>query len=210
MTIFARTNQGQEAAYKTESVLPRKLRSILKLIDGKTTLLMFEQNLRSFGDVRSIFYSLAEAGLIRVLPDSAQHVGSNLRLGEADRQPLMGLRDTGDWMLRRNAYAEHFQSGYAATSDMPAEQNFPLSDAQAFTVNRNKANALKAVVGDMADFVLTHMPDQSFGLLKEIEQITSIELLGVTLGGYEQLVSHFGPASEAHLKNVRQVVRENM
>ena len=63
MAIFVRTEEGQEAAYSPQSALPRKLKSILKVIDGRTTLNAFEKNLSSFGDVRAILQSLDMAGL---------------------------------------------------------------------------------------------------------------------------------------------------
>jgi len=210
MTIFVRTNQGQESAYKTESVLPRKLRSILKLIDGKTTLRMFEQNLKSFGDVRSIFYSLAEAGLIRVLPKGAEHVRVNMHLRDAEQQGLMEPSIAGDWLPTPGLYTEHSQPAYGVASSRSPEQNFRLSDTQAVLMDEKKAYALKAVVDDMSAFVLMHLPDQSFELLKEIEEITSIQLLAVTLGGYAQMVSHLGPVSDVHLKHIKRVVSENM
>jgi len=210
MTVYMRTARGQDEAYKAESATPRKLRSILKLIDGKTTLRMFEQNLKSFGDVRSIFQSLAEAGLIRALPQGAEHFRVNMLRTDVKRQRLMEPSDGGDWMATRSLYAEHSQPADGATNSRLPEHNFRLSDTQAIVMYEKKAHALKAVVDDMAGFVLTHMPDQSFGLLKEIEEITSIELLAVTLGGYAQMVSHLGPAGDVHLKHIKRVVSENM
>ena len=64
MAVFVRTEKGQEAAYSPQSALPRKLKSILKVIDGRTQVSTFEKNLSSFGDVRAILQSLDMAGLI--------------------------------------------------------------------------------------------------------------------------------------------------
>lgn len=210
MTVYVRTSEGQDAAYNPASALPRKLRSILKLVDGKTTHRMFEQNLQSFGDVRSILHALAESGLIRALPEGAQHVRVNMNVSDAERQKLMEPRDAGDWMPTRSPYAEHSQPGHGAVNGWSTPQNTAPSNAHITATDEKRAGALKAVVDDMAGFVLTHMPDQSFSLLKEIEEITSIELLAVTLGGYEQMVSHLGQAGDAHLKQIKQVLRENL
>ena len=210
MTVYVRTDQGLDEAYKMESVLPRKLRSILKLVDGRTTLLMFEQNLQSFGDVRSIFHSLAESGLIRALPDGAQHVRINMDASDAERQRLMEPSNAGGWLPTRSPYAEHVHAASVSVAEQPDGQNPGLPDAQALAIDEEKAMALKAVVDNMAGFVLTHLPDQSFSLLKEIEEITSMELLAVTLGGYEQMVSHLGAPSVAHLKYIKRVLHENL
>ena len=210
MTVYVRTDQGLDEAYKTESVLPRKLRSILKLVDGKTTLRMFEQNLQSFGDVRSIFHSLAESGFIKVLPDGAQHIRINMHASDAERQRLMEPANAVDWMPTRSPYAELSQPGFTAVKQPDGRQNTPLSDFQLAAADEKRSAALKTAVDEMAGFVLTHIPDQSFSLLKEIEEITSIELLAVTLGGYEQMVSHLGEPSIVHLRHIKRVLQENL
>ena len=210
MTVYVRTDQGLQEAYKAASVLPRKLRSILKLVDGKTTLRMFEQNLQSFGDVRSIFHSLVESGLIRVLPDGAQHVRVNMHATDAERQRLMEPSNAADWLPTRSPYSEHLQPAPSAIGERHSVPNPGLSDNQALVADEERAATLKAVVDNMAGFVLTHMPEQSFSLLKEIEDITSMELLAVTLGGYEQMVSHLGASSAEHIKYIKRVLQANL
>lgn len=218
MTVFVRTDLGQDEAYKTESVVPRKFRSILKLIDGRTSLRTFEQNLQSYGDINEIFQSLAEAGFIRVQPNDAQQVRINMNASLAERERQMEPSNTEDWMPTRSPYAERINPVSGVNGRLGGDPSFALSDLNtvprldtpAFALDDPQNPALRAVVDDMSSFVLTHMPDQSFLLLKEIEEITSIELLAVTLGGYEQMVSHLGPASDEHMKRIKQVLRENM
>ena len=65
MTVYMRTEEGQLAAYSADSVLPRKLRSLLKVIDGKTSLDVYGHTLHAFGDVKGVLRSLDLAGLIR-------------------------------------------------------------------------------------------------------------------------------------------------
>lgn len=67
MTLYGRTPEGQVAAYSPESALPRKLKSLLKLVDGKTELGMLVQCLQTFGDVRGVLQSLHAAGLLNVM-----------------------------------------------------------------------------------------------------------------------------------------------
>lgn len=210
MTVYVRTDQGLEAAYQADSALPRKLRSILKLIDGRTTLRMFEQNLQSFGDVGTILRSLADSGYITALPDGAQHVRVNMHASDAERQRLMEPTNAGDWMPTRSAYAEHLQPVSVEINEQRGNQNPGLSDTQALAINEEKEATLRAVLDSMAGFVLTHMPDQSFLLLKEIEDITSMELLAVTLGGYEQMVSHLGAPSIEHVRYIKRVLQDNL
>lgn len=72
MTLYARTPEGQVAAYSAESALPRKLKSLLKLVDGKTDLEVLAQNLQAFGDVRGVLQSLYAAGLLRITTADAK------------------------------------------------------------------------------------------------------------------------------------------
>ncbi len=69
MTVYIRTDEGQIAAYDPQSALPRKLKSLLKLIDGRTSLAVLEESLRAFGDVRGLVQSLDAAGLVKPLAD---------------------------------------------------------------------------------------------------------------------------------------------
>ena len=127
MTIFVRTDQGQVEAYSTDSTLPRKLRSILKMVDGRTALRTFEQNLQSFGDVKSILYSLAEAGLVSVQPEGAQHIRVNMNISDAEKQRLMEPDNAAHWMPTRSPYAEHSQPHQAPVNHWPAEQQFLIA-----------------------------------------------------------------------------------
>lgn len=72
MTLYARTPEGQVAAYSAESALPRKLKSLLKLVDGKTELELLVQSLQAFGDVRGVLQSLHAAGLLKVVGTDAR------------------------------------------------------------------------------------------------------------------------------------------
>ena len=86
MTLYARTSEGQVAAYSAGSALPRKLKSLLKLVDGKTDLEVLVNNLQAFGDVRGVLQSLHAAGLLKVMAADAKLGAPPARL--TDRQQL--------------------------------------------------------------------------------------------------------------------------
>ena len=71
-----------------------------------------------------------------------------------------------------------------------------------------RQQALARAVDLMASFVLTHIPVDSVGILKELESLESLEQLGATLGGYEQVIVQVGPATQDHLIQIRQILRE--
>lgn len=184
MTLYSRTPEGQVAAYSPDSALPRKLKSLLKLVDGKTELEVMVQSLQAFGDVRGVLQSLHAAGLLKVASDG--NIGA----------PLPRLTDS---FLGRDV---------ASSPDtLPLSRHSTMMVAPDAT-NPIRKQALARVVDLMASFVLIHIPTDSFGVLKELESLESLEQLGATLGGYEQVIANTGPAKEEHLYQVRQILRE--
>lgn len=67
MIIYVRTAAGNEAALNHNSALPRKLRTLLIAIDGRTRAGTYVNSLSSFGDVDALLGSLREAGLIEAV-----------------------------------------------------------------------------------------------------------------------------------------------
>ena len=216
MAVFVRTEEGQEAAYSPHSALPRKLKSILKVIDGRTPIDTFEKNLSSFGDVRAILQSLDMAGLIKKIESAApfapQSTAEFDELLSKPRKPVAPAASAStstfvadDWAATRSA-----NSIPASVPGMSAWQASELA-TQAMTAARlQHSPVLQEVLDSMANFVLTHLPEQSFQILKEIEEITSLELLAVTLGGYEQMVASVGESSVLHLNSIKQTLRNNL
>lgn len=207
MAIFFRTDEGQEAAYSPQSALPRKLKSILKVIDGRTTVGTFEKNLSSFGDVRAILHSLEMAGLIKHTESPASYAKVAVeQLPELPVQYSAALPASNvDWAPTRSPY-----SGQSNSTKMDAWQASELATQAMPAARQLQSPVLQDILDSMAHFVLTHLPEQSFQILKEIEEITTLELLAVTLGGYEQMVASVGEPSVHHLRSIKQTLRENL
>lgn len=73
MTVYQRTPEGKWAAYSAESPLPRKLKILLKAINGTVTEDVYATNLSAFGDVRELLRSLVQAGLIEEANQRTSH-----------------------------------------------------------------------------------------------------------------------------------------
>ncbi len=211
MTVYVRTEEGQLAAYSPDSALPRKLRSLLKVIDGKTSVDVYVNSLRAFGDVRGVLKSLDMAGLIRPM--------SQLPTGN---KPGMDPNATGaypstQWSETRTSQGTAYASTQFPTSAssgpqtqatyMPTRSAYENPDPSA---NYNRSRALGQAVDTMSHFILTNAPEQSFVILKELESLTNLEQLAVILGGYEQLIAHLGAPAQEHLLAVKQLLRENL
>ena len=185
MTLYVRTPEGQVAAYSAESALPRKLKSLLKLVDGKTDLQVLVGNLQAFGDVRGVLQSLHAAGLLKITTSDAK-----------PEAPLPRLTES------------FFGSDAASGPDTMMISRHSTMMVAPDSANPMRKQALNSAVDLMANFVLTHIPADSFGILKELEALESLEQLGATLGGYEQVIAHVGPSKDEHLYQVRQLLRE--
>ena len=209
MKIYVRTEEGQEAAYSPQSALPRKLKSILKVIDGKTRNDVFRKNLHSFGDVDGLLRSLELAGLLKVASEGVNDNRVNASLTNVAR--AQQLREQ-DWSATRTPLDQNSQlSAFQA----PSRPNYPSMQAgnngmAGSTPDLQQQAALTGVLDEMANFVLTHLPDQSFQILKEIEEIASLEVLAATLGGYEQMVANLGEISANHVRHIKSVLRQHL
>jgi hypothetical protein len=209
MTVYARTELGQQAAYDSQSELPRKLKSILRVIDGKTTDDVYIEKLQAFGDVKGMLRSLTLAGLVQPVSFGARHVRSNNGISDTERSVLMQPRSTNGWSATRSAYA---QSGFLSThvGARSDPDTVALPQSSSLQSKRKSARALQSATHLMGSFVFTHVPEQSSLILNELENIASLEMLAVMLSGYEQMISHLGEPSAQHVAQVKQILRDNL
>lgn len=225
MTVYMRTEEGQLAAYSADSVLPRKLRSLLKVIDGKTSLDVYGQTLHAFGDVKGVLRSLDLAGLIR--PMSQLPPGATR--AEAPSAASSGVNSSGHskpWgnsqqpdtlQISRPPVNSQFRPSQAAFGPNTTASFMNTRSAQesqmAYTdpaANFARSQALARAIDSMSNFVLTNAPEHSFVILKELDQISQLEQLAVTLGGYEQLIGHLGVPAQEHLGLIKGLLRDYM
>ena len=206
MIIYTRTEEGQLAAYSPSSVLPRKLRSLLKVIDGKTPVSVYNDSLRAFGDVEGVLTSLQMAGLIRTV---AQMFPSTAAVVSSDTAPVGSTMVWGNTDSRLPSPAMSRNFGNSGVTGQNTQAGFSPSNTIASVSGPARSQALGRAVDLMSNFVLTYAPEQSFMVLKELEELTDLEQLAVTLGGYEMLMGHLGPVAQEHLLLIKQILREN-
>lgn len=231
MTVYVRTEEGQLAAYSPDSALPRKLRSLLKVIDGKTTVAVYTNSLRAFGDVQGVLKSFDMAGLIRPLGLAASYAPvqvpvqvqaqaqaqARVQVPEPEVQPASAAEPPSRWsaakaMIGNKLAPPKFKSSQPSLPNNPTIHVYGQSvmPNRDMLSNPTDPQALARAVDLMSDFVLINAPTQAMMVLKELEQLQTLEQLAVTLGGYEQLISHVGAPAQAHLLLVKQILRDNM
>lgn len=206
--FYERTDKGQAAAYDASSVLPRKLKSLLKVIDGKTSRAVFANSLKAFGDVQGLLTSLQTAGLIELREQAAPHQSpdsaSNALLQSSSNRLAVSVSSK----LGFNAYGDSADSdGFALTQGLHTQPrgvlaNRPISPDLA----TQREIDLQTVLEDMSSFVLTYVPDQAVTVLTELEQTTTMEQLAVLMGGYQLMVSSAGEQAVIHLNDIRSVI----
>ena len=181
MTVYARTPDGQRAAYNAESPLPRKLRTLLKVINGRITEDEYAKMLSSFGDVRELLRSLERSGLI---VNTAKH---DLVVGDAGPVSAVAALPVALKLVPRSA---------APPAAPPGGDSDP---AMADWV-------LRLAIDSMSNFILTQLPDGAFTVLPEIEALTTLDQLDALLEGYAQFVAAAGEPSRAHLAEISQLL----
>jgi hypothetical protein len=195
MPIYQRTSEGQWAAYNTDSPLPRKLKILLKSIDGRVSDDVYAVNLKSFGNVQQILRSLLDAGLIEDIR-GGQRKSSTTKTSEAE--PKSRVSETAKpEAAAASAKVLHLVDAKQASA--PA-QSHPQGD-----MSLNDW-ALKVATETMSNFVLANLPNNAFRILPEIEALKSIDQLTVLMDGYAQCVHKAGPQGAAHLADIKALI----
>jgi hypothetical protein len=209
MTVYQRTPDGHWAAYDTESPLPRKLKVLLKAINGSAGHDVYVRSLNAFGDVLALLQSLARAGLIEDVRQPASPASASPAAVIAKIEPLSKASQAWDdtVILPGAGDARPAETAPAAESALPAVfavPAVPVVPAAASAPDTALAQALEA----MSTFVLTHLASSAFEVLPEIEAVTTLEDLGTLLGGYSQLVQRSGEPGRLHLARLVQLLEE--
>lgn len=206
MTIYVRTEEGDSKAYSAQSGLPFKQRAILKVVDGRTSVAVFEDSLRAFGDVRGLLESLVTSGLIKPLREPvhrAKAVEGPVSTGRLDS--VLKPHNERQWSATDIEFVESSQLATLtmhswmgpATIAMPAMGQAP---------NLGEVRALALAVNMIEKFVREHMAKDAPQILGNLSQMNSLELLAVSLGGYERTINHLGPVADRHVHALRVIL----
>ncbi len=221
MTVYQRTPEGKWAAYSTESPLPRKLKILLKAINGTVTEDVYATNLSAFGDVRELLRSLAQAGLIE---DANQRVIHAVANPAAIMVKLEQLVRRFSQTQKAEAAAPPAPTPVRAPARAPVPENvflplpavvetdidLPFADiAGAGPVDPAASErALHQAIEAMASFVLSHLPGSAFQLLPEIEALTSLDELAVLIDAYGRFAAEAGEPGRAHLADLNRLLAD--
>jgi hypothetical protein len=206
---YTRTAEGQAAAYDATSAMPRKLKSLLKVIDGKTSMDVFANSLKAFGDVHGLLVSLQKAGLIEPLQAAAEAAPASAPVSAPADAPFEGglVSSLASKIGLRSGRSKSDNSDFKMTVALNTQPQTVLeSRSHSQERQQERQQDLQLLVQDMSSFVLAYVPEQAFSVLAELEQINTVEQMAVLLGGYELMIRHVGEPAHIHVLHVRQTL----
>lgn len=209
MPVYERTAAGNEAALNPKSALPRKLRTLLISIDGRTRLGTYVNSLSSFGDVEALIQSLLQAGLIQAMSPqpTAQNSPGAMPVNTFANAPLPSWRSTDvgntSWhgTLAPVDDLVSWSKFQQPPGAVPARYTPPAASSTSIAQYQ-----LRNAISSMSDFVTQHMPMESLELVLMLEGLTSVEQVIGSLKGYQSLIEHLGQPARDHLAKLRTLL----
>lgn len=228
MNLYKRTAAGNAAALDPKSPLPRKLRTLLISVDGRTRQSTYVTTLSSFGDVAALLDSLHQQGYIELVQaDGYEAVTAPSRLewpvtdvSTTDRQNLASttpdpLASAFDLAGIRNSTApsddvsswDRFQPDPRTTRSTSASAASPVAPVQRAGAPPSSAQyQLRSAISLMSDFVTTHLPADSLEIVLTLEGLSSVEQVIASLKGYQAMIAPSGAAATRHLEELRTLL----
>jgi hypothetical protein len=186
MRVYTKTQAGRLAAFDTRSTLALHLKNMLKRVDGKASVSQLVAQCGADPGAELLLHELERRHLIEI---KAFHEGQSMA---SHAQPQNGFERTVP----------------AALTVVPKA---PLGDASrqrsAGPRRIGQAPRTLGMVKDlMATFILTHQPRYAFSVLKEIEDINTIDELKTILAGYANVTQETGQLGFTHLYEIEHLV----
>ena len=176
---------GRMIAFDQQSVLTPDQKSFLKAIDGKTPDWKLAAQWPGTSDAMEQLQELQNMGLIEVRAARWSNSMGNSVL------PADSGHGTNVTVLQTPA------TQYSATR--PAA----LTPVAATSQTSAELNAIKE---HMSTFILTHLPHHAMTVIKEIESISSYDMLRLMLAAYANMVNETGRVGLAHIKSLRAML----
>lgn len=200
MTLYARTALGTATMLTHRADLPRRMRTLLIAIDGRTDSASFVRTLSSFGDVLSLLESLRLAGYIEERMANGLPYRTNREVSKSSPETCLPKSGTSEV----SSSVGHHTQQTRSSQYLPADgAPFAASDSDRSLVAQTQ---LKAAVNLMSDFVTQHLTSQALEIVIELERLSSVEELMQSLSSYEQLIRFASDKSRQHMLDLRTVL----
>lgn len=220
MILYTRTASGTKHALDPLSPLPRKMRSLLISIDGKTSRDTYVHNLSLFGDVSALLDSLELQGYITSV--STRNTGPDTRTSGMPRSAANAkvIERQGEPSSRPGLIDSTFASAGSANLELPLDQVSRWNPAQPNRSTSPSARStprtgepsngenyqLRIAIGLMSDFISSQLPDDSLEILLALEGIGSVQQAIASLDGYQAMIAPAGNAVSYHMAELRALL----
>lgn len=226
MKLYKRTDAGNAAALDPKSPLPRKLRTLLISVDGRTRENIYISTLSSFGDVAALLDSLLQQGYIQIVQTDDEGPATRPGRSEgADTDVPATDRIASPASAAPDMLASAFELAGIRNTNLPSDDvsswdrfqpdpRFANPSASSFNVPGLRAGSppssaqyqLRSAVSLMSDFVTTHLPADSLEIVLTLESLSSVEQVIASLKGYQAMIAPAGAAATRHVEELRDML----
>lgn len=217
MILYKRTLAGSKHVLDPFSSLPRKLRTLLIAIDGKTSRDAYVHNLSSFGDVPALLDSLELQGYIASVRTGHTSPSSSVssthlpladsNMAEQSTQPSFPSGSV-DSALESTNTANSGMLMSRVLSSNPAQPNLASFPRIGASPGNGQAPSsedyqLRSAISLMSDFIFTYLPADSLEIVLALEGLGSIEQAIASLNGYQAMIVPAGDVAIHHMAELR-------
>lgn len=221
--VFERTPQGAVVIKSTGDEVPRRLRTLLLAVDGRSPVAQYVPFLTAFAPLSEKFAELEQMGYLRrkgrppaepaqpVSYESGLHdlaQGLSLQAIPPSAAPL----DTFALELQalaRQMGSSGWQTEASATAAWPAAQR-PHDSAPGVVAMAASASAptLQDLLREMESFLSRAAGLEGLPIALMLGQITSLARLRQELPSYQQLIQSYGIDAEAHGQKLASLLEQ--
>ena len=206
--IFERTPSGAVAIKATGDEVPRRLRTLLLAVDGRSPVAQYVPFLTAFAPLSEKFAELEQMGYLRrkggVAPGAASTDTGFVPIAETD---LMALA-TSSASTQASPVADQFElelqalarqmAGPAPVQQATVQVSAPSMTEMAFAAKPNLSDLLR----EMDQFLSASAGVDALPISLMLEQIRSLSQLRAELPAYFELVQRYGDEAERHIERV--------
>jgi hypothetical protein len=163
-TIFKRTEAGNAEFRNRASLLPQRLKSILLLVDSRTTVEKFVASLSVYGDISDLFQVLLDMGFIEPLTPHLSGIRASVATPVADPNKIrIGPAKTGRF------------------DDEVSRRSESATQPQSFGTTMNNDLIMRRAINQLTDWVPDLFPENSLDVMFELDKCRSREEFVLTM-----------------------------
>lgn len=227
--VFERTPQGAVAIKSTGNEVPRRLRTLLLAIDGRSPVSQYVPFLTAFAPLSEKFAELEGLGYLQRKRSSGLDAKTPevafVPIQEADLRALESRSlaaqknsSVNSFELELQALARQMSGGVATAAPVAPEPTCLKAEAHAFTPTRALSSPppcpssslatpeLSDLLREMERFLSQSAGAEALPVVLMLEQIKTVSQFRAELPGYLELVQRYGPEADQHIERLARLL----